>query len=84
MFVQDQGSVKKELMKHYPYEDFSWIDDILPEEEGEGEGEHVEDTPFKDERDEVVPSNWVSPIMNVENFNVTETWANDTDDPASL
>lgn len=36
--------MRKELMKHFPLENFSWIDDILPEEEHKGEKEHAEDT----------------------------------------
>lgn len=42
MFVQGQDSMKKELVKRFPSEDFYWIDYIFPEEEGdeikEGEG----------------------------------------------
>lgn len=33
MFLEDQDSVKKELIKRYPLEDFSGIDDILLEED---------------------------------------------------
>lgn len=37
--------MKKDLVKHFPFENFYWIDDILSEEEDEVEGERVEDTP---------------------------------------
>lgn len=39
MFVEGQDSVKKELVKRFPIEDFSWIDDIFPKEEEEDEQE---------------------------------------------
>lgn len=32
MFIQGQGSIKKELLKYFPSEDFSWIDNIFSEE----------------------------------------------------
>lgn len=37
MFIQGQDLVK-ELVKHFPFKDFSWIDDILSEEENKSEG----------------------------------------------
>lgn len=37
--------MKKELAKSFPSKDFSWIDDILLEEEDEVEGERAKDTP---------------------------------------
>lgn len=42
MFVDGQDSVKKELIKRFSTEDFSWFDDIFLEEEEEDEQE--EDT----------------------------------------
>lgn len=35
MFVQGQNFVKKALLKCFPADDFSWIDDIFPDEEDE-------------------------------------------------
>lgn len=39
MFVQGQYFIKKELIKRFSAEDFSWIDDIFPEEEEDEEEE---------------------------------------------
>lgn len=39
MFVEGLDLVKKELVKHFPIEEFAWIDDIFLEEEGENEDE---------------------------------------------
>lgn len=32
MFVEGQGLIKKELVRRFPFEDFTWIDSIFPEE----------------------------------------------------
>lgn len=37
IFIEGQDFIKKELIKRYLLEDFSWIDDILPKEEKEEE-----------------------------------------------
>lgn len=39
MLIEDQDLVKKELLKHFPTEEFSQIDDIFPKEEEEDEQE---------------------------------------------
>lgn len=39
MFVECQGSVKKELVKRFSSEYFVWIDDIFLEDEDEQEEE---------------------------------------------
>lgn len=67
MFIEGQGFVKKELVKCFPIEDFTWIDEIFPEEEedDEWEGEQPEDN----------PTNQVSVknLIDVENTNVLKT-----------
>lgn len=64
IFVQVQDSLKKELTRRFPAEDFSWIDDIFPDEEGEGE-----------EQAEENPTNWVfiDAVIDIENTNVIQT-----------
>lgn len=70
-------------MKHFPLENFSWIDDILPEEEHKGEKEHAEDTLAEQDCDEDVLSDQVFPIniIDIDNINVMETQADEPDDP---
>lgn len=72
MFIKGQDSVKKELVTHFPSENFAWIDDIFLEEEGEDEQE--------EERTEGI--DWVSieNVMDVENVNVIETRKGETKD----
>lgn len=67
MFIQGQDSVRKELVKWFPSEDFSWINDIFPEEEDAIEN--------MEGRVEGTPNDWISTdnIMDVENTDVMET-----------
>lgn len=47
MFIEGEDSVKKERIKQFPIEDFSWIDDIFPEEEEDEQKEgDIEDNPL--------------------------------------
>lgn len=47
MFIEGEDSIKKEGIKHFPTEDFSWIDDIFPEEEEDEQKEgDIEDNPL--------------------------------------
>lgn len=43
MFVQNQDSVKKELIRGFPSKDFSWIDNMFPDEDEDEEEEEEED-----------------------------------------
>lgn len=57
------------MLKRFPSKDFSWIDDIFPDEEEEGETEEgerqVEDNPI----DRVSLDN----VIDIKNINVIET-----------
>lgn len=78
--------MKKELVKHFSFKDFFWIDDILEEEEDEGEGERIEYTPTEEGRVEDTPFDRVSPInvIDVANIDVKEIRADEPEDPAPL
>lgn len=59
IFIKGQDSMKKELIRHFSTEDFSWIDNIfLDEEDEDGEGE---------EQAEEYPTNRVSTNTVIEN-----------------
>lgn len=73
MFIEGQDSIKKELVKHFPIENFAWIDDnFLEEEEDEQEEEQTEDNTT----DQVSTEN----TIDIENINVIEAREEETED----
>lgn len=68
MFIEAQDYVKKELVKWFSFDNFSWIDGILPKEEEEAEDEHEEG------RVDDVDQASIEDIIDVENANVIETF----------
>lgn len=47
IFVKGQDFMKKELIKLFPIEDFSWIDNIFPKEEDEDQDVHGKKRPIR-------------------------------------
>lgn len=68
--------MKKELAKCFPSKAFSWIDDNLPEEEDEVEGEHVEDT--------LNVRVSLNNLIGIKNTDIMETRTNDPEDPSPV
>lgn len=62
MFIVGQDLVKKELVKRFSFEDFTWTDDIFPKEEDKQEEERIENL------DWVFAEN----VIDVKNVNVIE------------
>lgn len=75
ILVEGQDSIKKELVKRFPFEDFTWIDDIFPkEDEDEDEDGQNEERTIKDN-----PPDSASTIIAIDEH-VIETWEEAIDD----
>lgn len=77
MLIEGQNSVKKELVKRFPSEDFTYIDDIFPEQEGH-EDEQEEERQSKDNPIDQVS---IDNVVDVENTDVMETREEESEDP---
>lgn len=78
MFVLGQDSVKKELINRFPIENFSWMDDIFLDEEGEDKDRQDEERKIKDNL--LDPT---STILEIDDHATDQEEETNNDSPAS-